>query len=109
MNQIYANIKQIRIIRNYDQVYLADQIGVTHEWYSKMENGKTNLTIDQLHKIAKVLEVDPVDFYTFKPSNMINSYNQQGGYVGNNQHFSDDKEFVTKMMELLHKISEKIK
>ena len=100
MNQIHANIKQIRIIRNYDQVYLADQIGVSHEWYSKMENGKTKLTVEQLHKIAKVLEVDPVEFYTFKPSHMINSYNQ---------HFSDDKEFIAKMMELLHKISEKLK
>jgi transcriptional regulator with XRE-family HTH domain len=54
-------IKKIRIVRfskGYSQDYMARQLHISQRAYSKIECGHTNLSVDRLKAIAKVLEVD---------------------------------------------------
>lgn len=61
---IAENIKAARLYRNYSQDYLAYKLKISQNAYSKVECGYTQLTIERLNKIAKVLEVDPVSLIT---------------------------------------------
>lgn len=47
--------------RRSNQSKLAAKLGVTEPWVSRRLNGKTDLTIEDLYRIAAVLEVDAVE------------------------------------------------
>jgi len=58
MRCIIANIKSIRNQKAYSQDYLAAKLHITQNAYSKLELGKTQLSIPALYQIAGILEVD---------------------------------------------------
>ncbi|MES2111843.1 MAG: helix-turn-helix transcriptional regulator [Bacteroidota bacterium] len=58
MRCIIANIKSIRNQKEYSQDYLAAKLHITQNAYSKMELGKTQLSISAVYKIADILEVE---------------------------------------------------
>lgn len=55
-------IKQLRLVKNLKQAWLADQIKISQKAYSKIESGKTALTVERLEAILLVLNVSLVDF-----------------------------------------------
>lgn len=62
-SQVIQNIKSRRIFLRYTQAHIGKSIGVTQHAYSKIESGKTDLTIKQLIGIAKALDCDSSIFY----------------------------------------------
>ena len=50
-------LRLLREYRNYSQVYIADQLGITQNAYSRIENNQTRLTADRLGKLAAILNV----------------------------------------------------
>lgn len=58
---IIIKIKSIRNRREYSQDYLAAKLRITQNAYSKIELGKTQLSIPMLFKIAELLEVEVRD------------------------------------------------
>jgi len=59
---IIANkIRNMRIFRNYSQDYLAAKLKVSQNAYSKIELGRTKVTVEKLLTIADVLETDACD------------------------------------------------
>jgi transcriptional regulator with XRE-family HTH domain len=59
-------MKRIRLLKGYSQENVAYDLGISKGAYSKIENGQTNIPLKRLYDIAKVLEVDIIEF--FKPS-----------------------------------------
>lgn len=49
-------IKRLREERNYSQQYLAGKLGISQKAYSKIETNQTKLSVDNLLKIAEILE-----------------------------------------------------
>jgi transcriptional regulator with XRE-family HTH domain len=58
---VIAKIKSIRNHKEYSQDYLAAKLCITQNAYSKMELGKTRLSIATLFKIAEILKVEVRD------------------------------------------------
>jgi transcriptional regulator with XRE-family HTH domain len=54
-------IRQYRELRNYSQDYVARQMGISQNAYSKIENGITQLTVNHIKQLAKILEVSLTD------------------------------------------------
>jgi DNA-binding XRE family transcriptional regulator len=52
--RIARNIKLIRELRNYNQRYVASEIGIGRSTLSTWENGLTELNIDKLMQLAAV-------------------------------------------------------
>jgi transcriptional regulator with XRE-family HTH domain len=52
------NIKRLRVSLRLTQDNMAYELGITKSSYSKIERGETNVSIDRLSQIAKVLETD---------------------------------------------------
>lgn len=63
---IIANrIKQIRELKGLKQHYVAQKLGITQQAYSAYEKEMGNKKINQLLKVAEVLEVDVCLFFAY--------------------------------------------
>jgi transcriptional regulator with XRE-family HTH domain len=58
LNAIANKIRATRIFRNYTQYYLAAKLKISQNAYSKIELGRTKVTVEKLLTIADVLEID---------------------------------------------------
>lgn len=61
---IGRNIKHIRETKGIKQVHLAKILKMTPASVSYIENGKSDVSIGKLEKIAKALEVNILDFFS---------------------------------------------
>jgi len=55
--EIGQSIKKIREWRNYSQKYMADELEISQQTYSRYETGDVDFSISKLQKIAEILEV----------------------------------------------------
>jgi transcriptional regulator with XRE-family HTH domain len=55
------NLRRIRRERGLSQEKFADALGVHRTYMGGLERGERNLTLKSLEKIARVLEVDPLE------------------------------------------------
>jgi transcriptional regulator with XRE-family HTH domain len=72
-----SSIRTNRESKNYTQEYVAKQMGISQNAYSKIENGYTQLTVSHLKEISRVLEVSWIDllkddFEIHKPNHIRN-------------------------------------
>ncbi|MBV6460784.1 MAG: hypothetical protein HJHJAOHD_00899 [Flavobacteriales bacterium] len=61
MFKIHEKVKKIRQFRGYNQSEIAKQLGLSVASYSRIEAGKTNLNLDFLKRICKILEIELID------------------------------------------------
>ena len=57
---VLESIHSLRRIREYSQDFMAYKLGISQNAFSKLESGKTPLTMERFFKIAALLEVSPV-------------------------------------------------
>jgi transcriptional regulator with XRE-family HTH domain len=60
------NIRNTRIDRNYTQDYLAAKLNISQNAYSKIELGRTKVTVEKLLVIADVLNTDACELINVK-------------------------------------------
>lgn len=61
ITRVGMNLKIIRELKNYTQKYVADKIGCTYQTYNSYENGKREIGVVKLMKLAQLYDVS-VDF-----------------------------------------------
>jgi transcriptional regulator with XRE-family HTH domain len=71
-------IKQIRELKNLTQEYVATQLDLTTRAYSKIESGETQLTINRLNEISKILGIEPMEVLGFDERQVFNNCKQEG-------------------------------
>lgn len=111
-NQLTATrIKEERLRLNYTQQSVADHLGMNISNYSRLENGKYEITIAKLEAIAEFFNVPIVSLL---PSPIQNNYLSNGSAIiqGNgtiNNNFGDltNKETLNFIIETLNKLHEK--
>lgn len=60
LRKIFAqNIRELRLSKKLSQEELADICGLHRTYISDIERGNRNISIDNIEKIAKGLDVDP--------------------------------------------------
>ncbi|MBR6862374.1 MAG: helix-turn-helix transcriptional regulator [Acidaminococcaceae bacterium] len=60
LREIFArNIRELRLSKQLSQEELADICGLHRTYISDIERGNRNVSIDNIEKIAKGLDVDP--------------------------------------------------
>jgi transcriptional regulator with XRE-family HTH domain len=90
-------IKIIRELRGFSQEYMACELGIAQNTYSKMETGQTKLSADILKKVAEILGVSPMDILSNQPA--IINFESNHGAQGHIEHFyTYQRELVEKMM-----------
>lgn len=57
------NIHEFRLKKNLTQEQLAEKIGITSITLSKLENGKSWISLETLEKLIKILDVKPYQLF----------------------------------------------
>lgn len=101
-------IKNIRELKNYKQEYIADKLAITQAGYSKIENGKTELTYNKIKKIAQILEVSLEDIIYFDNQRYFNDLkaNYKGSFFSCSNNNNIEKLYQDKVL-LLEKLLSK--
>lgn len=68
---VAGNIRKLREFRDYTQDYLASQLKISQNAYSKLELGYCKISLERLYAIALVLEVEPVYILTMEHTELI--------------------------------------
>lgn len=55
-------LRDIRIRKGYSQEYVASYLNITQPAYSKLESGKTGITLNLVEKLAVLYNMSNVDF-----------------------------------------------
>jgi transcriptional regulator with XRE-family HTH domain len=58
---VRENVNKIRRMNDLSQRQLSEKVGSPRTWISKIENGKVDLTINSLERLAKALGVSIID------------------------------------------------
>jgi transcriptional regulator with XRE-family HTH domain len=64
---VLESIHNLRRIREYSQDFMAFKLGISQNAYSKVESGKTPLTMERFFKIAELLAVSPLQLMEGEP------------------------------------------
>lgn len=63
--EIGKNIKNARKQKGMFQIDVATESGINSSYYSKIERGEVNFSVEKLYKIVRVLEIHSSDILTF--------------------------------------------
>ncbi|MGD1839454.1 MAG: helix-turn-helix domain-containing protein [Thermonemataceae bacterium] len=96
-------IRKIREEREYSQEYVAEQLGISQNAYSKIEINQTqNFTLERLEKLAQIFEVSIADILGVERSLHIYSNSDQHSDQINNQNQGDINKYESpEVLELL--------
>ena len=53
-----SSIRRVREVRRYSQEYMANQLGMSQNNYSRIEKDEVKIDVERLRKIAEILQVD---------------------------------------------------
>ena len=71
-------IRRIRESKGFSRETVADEIGITHGAYSKIERGESDPNTQRLEQIAKILKVSVTDFF----EDAATSFKEDSGKYG---------------------------
>lgn len=94
-------IKKVREIKGYSQEYISTQMGITQNSYSKIERGETNLSVNKLIEICKILDIEMSTLLNFDEKMVFNNCTQSGNFGENNTFVYNT---IDKIQELYEKI-----
>lgn len=105
-NNIGQKIKKLRELRNFTQTYMAIELDMTQQGYSKIEkDGK--LTVHQLEKIAHILNVESAYILNFNEAHLLRDMPVNNPPITANNAFEsqakNNPQFYTEMIMLLRK------
>jgi transcriptional regulator with XRE-family HTH domain len=62
MMRVIQKLRLLRRKQEYSQEYMAFMLNISQNAYSRLESGKTPLTIHRLFEICDLLKVEPAEF-----------------------------------------------
>jgi len=69
------NMKQYRKSLSLSQAKLAEIVNVTDNYIALIETGKRFPSVNMLERIATALQIDPLELFSMKPTNLSNKKN----------------------------------
>lgn len=60
------NIKKLRSNSKLSLTALSEKSGLSRQWLWRVENGKENITLDSLEKIANIYGISPISLLKVK-------------------------------------------
>lgn len=106
IQQPEIKIKQLRELKNFTQEYMAQQLGLSIRAYSKIETGETQLTVNRLNEISRILGITPVEVLGFDDKQVFNNCKQEGN-IGIN-HINLPEKLIQQYEETIQSLKNQI-
>ena len=78
MNTVGEKIRQLRLLAGLSQENIADEIGMSHGNFGKIERGEIDINTQHLFAVAKALKVDVIDLFDFNNNSTKDAKNKFG-------------------------------
>ncbi len=106
-----AKIRQIRKDKEYSQEYMASQLGMTQNNYSRIENNPETASEERLDDICEILKINPSEIRECdKTSISFNNNQAESQYAyGNIIIHNYPKELIESVLDRLEKIENNMK
>ncbi len=104
MNSVGEKIRQLRLLAGLSQENIADEIGMSHGNFGKIERGEIDINTQHLFAVAKALKVDVIDLFDFNNSNSGRDTKNKFGFAT-----KADIEKLTESLNTLSKAIESIR
>jgi|GEM_PF-3318248 len=98
---LYPKIREMRILHDYKQDYVADRLGMSQPEYSRLENGHRHARIEDLRMLSSIYEVSI-------SSMMLKENDIQYGSRGNTRRSSQQASQALQISSILHQQEELI-
>ncbi len=98
--KVVEKIKKVRLRKNISQNFMAQALGLTVSAYNRVENNKTQLTVNNLNMIAQTLEAGIEELLQINPKNMVQNTNSvvMTNFYNGELHISISAEQLKKMV-----------
>ncbi len=63
MDFVCKNIRIVREIKGFSQEYMSMKLHISQSAYAKIERGETRLTVQRLHTICSILDIDMAQLF----------------------------------------------
>ena len=70
-NILAMNLKYYRYKLNMTQEEFYEKFDLNFKYMSRVENGKVNITIDTVEKLAQCLNIKPMDLITYNEKHVV--------------------------------------
>jgi transcriptional regulator with XRE-family HTH domain len=80
MNKLGFKIRKLRESKDFTQEFMAQQLNISQNVYSKLERGEIKITTERLTLISEILQV-PEESLLKDDFNVFNIYNNTYGYI----------------------------
>lgn len=71
MSDVNKKIYLLRILHNYTQAYVADQLDISSSAYIAIEQGGSNISICRLEAIIGIYGITLLDFFSFSEDDLM--------------------------------------
>ncbi len=102
MDNLGTRIKKMRESRNWTQEFMASQLKISQNSYSRIESENVKLSTERLKEIADIFEV-PAEFILSNeaPNFSVNNSTVEKYYAFINNLHEDQKEILQKSIQIL--------
>lgn len=69
--KVNEKIRTLRTYKNLTQENMAEKLGISVNGYSKIESGKTKLTLDRIQEIAQILDIDIIELINTNDNSIV--------------------------------------
>lgn len=107
MNTI--KIKKARELRNYTQEYMAQQLGMTQQNYSKLEKGEISLSIERLEEVCKILDIRLEDLEKIDDKLVFQNNTFSFADSSSNINYADNQLFIDTIKHLYEELIKQLK
>lgn len=109
--EVGQKIKKLRELRNYTQEHIAKGVGISQQHYSSLELGQYEISIQQLYKIADLLEVTPSAILDFDDHVVFNNCTSTNGlnYIKGDMVNHTNEKLIASLEKQIELLEEKIK
>lgn len=96
------NIRNIRENLGYSQEYMASQLGLSQQAYSRIEKRPEKTSLEKFLEISAILQVSLNSLINENDNFIQNNFNQNGGNVASQMHINSATEAYEKLINKMN-------
>lgn len=102
--EVFEKIRFIRMFKGWSQEETAERLQMTLNGYTKIENGKVDVSLSRLKQIAETFEIELAQLFGLNDKNIFNFIENYNSSILNSHHPQHSTVHITNQLEDQHEL-----